>query len=197
MLGWKRILQIHLSRHRLTSQILSRKTRKRRNAKLAAKKDIQNTINKKFIRLSKALVQYCWAHLVRDIKFLLTLGNKTLKRWAKALLNILRKIFRLWKTRHGRHFGRYQKSIEKLKKVFLQKVRRPPDHNEAKNIRNRFVDGIEKCYLCGNSISKANPRKTVNGYKKGLEQAKNYSWAKTASRIRKILEDASKSKLKE
>ena len=35
---------------------------------------------------------------------------------SKALLNILRKIFRLWKTRHGRHFGRYQKSIEKLKK---------------------------------------------------------------------------------
>ena len=103
--------------------------------------------NKKFIRLSKALVQYCWAHLVRDIKFLLTLGNKTLKRWAKALLNILRKIFRLWETRHGRHFGRYQKSIEKLKKVFLQKARRPPDHNEAKNIRNRFVDGIEKCYF--------------------------------------------------
>ena len=103
--------------------------------------------NKKFIRLSKALVQYCWAHLIRDIKFLLVLGYKFLKRWANALLAILRRIFRLWKTRHGRHFGRYRKSIEKLKKAFLQKVRRPPDHNEAVNIRNRFVDGIDKCYF--------------------------------------------------
>ena len=103
--------------------------------------------NKKFIRLSKAMVQYCWAHLVRDIKFLLTLSHKTLKRWAKALLTILRKIFRLWKTRHSRHLGRYKKSISKLKKAFLQKVRRPPDHNEAVNIKNRFIDGIDKCYF--------------------------------------------------
>jgi transposase len=103
--------------------------------------------NKKFIRLSNALVQYCWAHLVRDIKFLLTLGHTFLKRWAKALLVVLRKIFRLWKTRLCRHFGRYKKSIEKLKSLFLRKVRRPPDHSEAINIKNRFVDGVDKCYF--------------------------------------------------
>jgi transposase len=103
--------------------------------------------NKKFIKLSKAMVQYCWAHLVRDIKFLLTLDTKTLKRWAQGLLDILRKIFKLWKTRYSRHSGRYRKSIEKLKKTFLQKVRRPPDHKEAVNIKNRFVDGVDKCYF--------------------------------------------------
>lgn len=77
--------------------------------------------NKKFIRLSNALVQYCWAHLIRDIKFLLTLGHKTLNRWSQDLLDLLQKIFKLWKTRHSRHFGRYKKSISKLKKAFLQK----------------------------------------------------------------------------
>ncbi len=103
--------------------------------------------NKKFIRLSKASVQYCWAHLIRDIKFLLTLSHRTLKRWAKALLVILRKIFGSWKTRHSRHWGRYKKSVEKLKKAFLRKVRRPPDHSEAINIKKRFVDGVDKCYF--------------------------------------------------
>ena len=103
--------------------------------------------NKKFIRLSKASVQYCWAHLIRDIKFLLTLGSKILKKWAQGLLDILRKIFRLWKTRHSRHLGRYQKATEKFKKAFLQKASRPPDHSEALNIKNRFVDGIDKCYF--------------------------------------------------
>ena len=103
--------------------------------------------NKKFIRLSNALVQYCWAHLIRDIKFLLTLSHKTLKSWAKTLLAVLQKIFRLWKTRLCRHFGRYKKSIEKLKWLFLQKVRRPPNHSEAINIKNRFVDGVDKCYF--------------------------------------------------
>lgn len=103
--------------------------------------------NKKFIKLSKALVQYCWAHLIRDIKFLLTLGYKALARWAQGLLDILRKIFKLWRTRHSRHFGRYKKTISKLKKTFLRKVRRPPDHNEAENIKDRFVDGIDKSYF--------------------------------------------------
>jgi len=103
--------------------------------------------NKKFIRLTKALVQYCWAHLVRDIKFLLTLGGKTLKKWAQSLLDILRRIFGLWKTRHSRHWGRYKKAVEKLKKAFLQKVRRPPNHSEAFNIKKRFIDGIDKCYF--------------------------------------------------
>ena len=56
-------------------------------------------------------------------------------------------IFRLWKTRYSCHFGCYKNTIEKLKKTFLQKVRRPPDHNEAINIKNRFVSGIEKCYF--------------------------------------------------
>ena len=103
--------------------------------------------NKKFIKLSKALVQYCWAHLIRDIKFLLTLDHKTLKRWAEALLKVLRKIFELWKTRHRRHQGRYKKAIERLKKAFLRKVRRPPSHNEAANIKKRFIDGVDKCYF--------------------------------------------------
>jgi transposase len=103
--------------------------------------------NKKFIKLSKALVQYCWAHLIRDIKFLLTLGHKTLERWSQALLDLLRKIFELWKTRHRRHQGRYKKAIEKLKKAFLRKVRRPPSHTEAINIKKRFIDGVDKCYF--------------------------------------------------
>jgi len=97
--------------------------------------------------LSKALVQYCWAHLIRDIKFLLTLGHKTLKRWAEGLLKVLRKIFELWKTRYRRHQGRYEKAIAKLKKAFLRKVRRPPSHNEAVNIKKRFIDGVDKCYF--------------------------------------------------
>lgn len=103
--------------------------------------------NKKFARLTEAWIQYCWAHLVRDIKFLLTLNHRALKHWAKALLKILRKNFDLWKTRHIRHYGRSKSTVKKLKKSFLQKVRRPPDHREAINIKNRFIEGGEKRYF--------------------------------------------------
>jgi len=103
--------------------------------------------NKKFINDNDIPVQYCWAHLVRDIKFLTTLSYKTVQRWAEALLTILRKLFELWKTRRQRHSGRYKKKIEKLRKTFLQKVRRPPDHSDARNIKNRFKGSGKKGYF--------------------------------------------------
>ena len=103
--------------------------------------------NKKFASRAKILVQYCWAHLIRDIKFLTTLTSRKVQRWAKRLLAIMRKLFALWKSRHRRHPGRYQKAIDKLRKTFLLKVRRPPDHGEPINIRNRFVGVGEKRYF--------------------------------------------------
>lgn len=103
--------------------------------------------NKKFINDNDIQVQYCWAHLVRDIKFLATLAYKTVQRWAEALLSILRKLFEVWKTRHLRHPGRYRRTIEKLRKTFLLKVRKPPDHNEALNIKKRFSGSGKKGYF--------------------------------------------------
>jgi transposase len=103
--------------------------------------------NKKFINDNNIAVQYCWAHLIRDIKFLATLAYRNVQRWAEGLLVILRKLFELWKTRRQRHPCRYMRTIEKLRKAFLRKVRRPPDHNEAFNIKNRFDSSGEKGYF--------------------------------------------------
>jgi len=103
--------------------------------------------NRKFVNDCGILVQYCWAHLVRDIKFLMTLSYRAVQRWAEALLRILRKLFEIWKMRHQRHPGRYQRAIEKWRKKFLQKVRKPPNHNEAWNIRDRFKGANEKGYF--------------------------------------------------
>jgi transposase len=103
--------------------------------------------NKKFINNFRILVQYCWAHLVRDIKFLTTLSYKAAQHWAEALLTILRKLFEIWKTRRQRNPERYRRAIEKWRKKFLQKVRKPPNHNEAWNIRDRFKGSGEKSYF--------------------------------------------------
>lgn len=103
--------------------------------------------NKKFINDNDILVQYCWAHLVRDIKFLSTLAYRNVQRWAEALLAILRKLFELWKTRRQRHPGYYRRTIEKLRKTFLRKVRRPPDHSDALKIKKRFNRSGKKGYF--------------------------------------------------
>ena len=104
--------------------------------------------NKKFINDLMLKAQFCFAHLIRDIKFLTTLPLKNVVRWAEGLLRLLQKIFKMWKMRHIVHSGRYKKKIEKLRKAFLQKVRRPPNHCDAINIRKRFDSiGAKRYFL--------------------------------------------------
>ena len=104
--------------------------------------------NKKFVNDHDIPVQFCFAHLIRDIKFLATLANQRVVQWAAALLTTLKKIFQLWKTHHHRHWGRYKKATEYLRKMFLKKVRSSPTHNDAMNIRNRFDrQGAKRYFL--------------------------------------------------
>ncbi len=103
--------------------------------------------NKKFVNDNNIAVQYCWAHLIRDIKFLATLAYRKVRRWAEGLLEILGILFELWKTRRWRHPIRYNRTIENLGKRFLRKVRRPPDNTEAAPIKKRFNASGEKGYF--------------------------------------------------
>jgi len=92
--------------------------------------------NRKFVGDNKIPVQFCWSHLIRDIRSLSESAYKTVGRWANELLNIGRKIFDVWNKRHGR--PRWRKTLEKLKKLFLLKVRRPPDYHDARVLTRRF-----------------------------------------------------------
>jgi hypothetical protein len=103
--------------------------------------------NRKFVRLSGASVQYCWAHIIRDIKFLQTLGFDTLKQWSLDLLNDIDQILRLWRDRNNHPVEHYKRMIEKYRNIFLQKVWHPPNHKQADNIKKRFIDGGESYFL--------------------------------------------------
>ena len=110
--------------------------------------------NRMFVRLAKAKVQWCWAHLVRDIKFLAQLDIKNVQQWADRLLGIIKKILKIW--RKDKKTKYFQKKLEDLKKLFLSSVMRPPKHHECRKIKKRFsgagrdgyflfleVDGVE------------------------------------------------------
>jgi hypothetical protein len=103
--------------------------------------------NKKFIHDLGLQAQFCFAHLIRDMKFLTTLPQKIVASWSEALLRILQKIFKSWKLRHTTDPGRYRRKIEKLRKVFLRRVRRPPWQTDALNIKARFDDLGAKHYF--------------------------------------------------
>jgi hypothetical protein len=94
--------------------------------------------NRAFASRSGARPQYCWAHLLREIKFLLTLDRPTLTRWAQALLKIARKLFKTWHARADDDPGRWRKKMERCKRAFLERIRRPASHHEAAKLARRF-----------------------------------------------------------
>jgi transposase len=94
--------------------------------------------NRSFARRYEVRAQYCWSHLLRDVKFLRELGRPPLVRWANQLLAIARGLFRAWHRRTGADPPRWRRQMERWKGAFLEKIRRPPDEADALKLRRRF-----------------------------------------------------------
>ena len=90
--------------------------------------------------------QYRWAHLIRDIRFLLKHPDKKTKAWAEKLLDRSRRMFRAWHQRDDMTEDGFRRSMMIHRDRFLEIVCRPPDSREGANLTDRFrivdlVDG--------------------------------------------------------
>jgi len=94
--------------------------------------------NRSFARRYEVRAQYCWSHLLRDVKFLRELGRPPLVRWADQLLAIARGLFRAWHRRKGTDPPRWRRQMEHWKRAFLEKIRRPPAEADALKLSRRF-----------------------------------------------------------
>ena len=83
--------------------------------------------------------QYCWAHLIRDIRFLLKHPDKKTKAWAERLLDRSRKIFSAWHRRDEMTDNGSHRSMMTHRDRFLEIVRKPPNSTEAVNLAARFA----------------------------------------------------------
>jgi transposase len=93
---------------------------------------------RKYARMFDVRVQYCMAHLIREIRFLAEHSVKKLSRWGNFLLEWLKKLFRTLHRRNKLTAKGFLHSMEQIKDGFLSLVRRPPDHKLAKNLAKRF-----------------------------------------------------------
>jgi hypothetical protein len=82
--------------------------------------------------------QYCWAHLIRDIRFLLKHPDKKTKAWAERLLGRSRKMFFAWHRREEMTEVGFRRSMLIHRDRFLEIVRKPPDSKEGANLAARF-----------------------------------------------------------
>lgn len=93
---------------------------------------------RKFLADAGASMQFCWAHLVRDVKFLTTLTDAVTRRYGERLLDAIKKLFHVWHRRDQMPEERWRREAEQVKTSLLKTARRPPQRTEAVNIANRF-----------------------------------------------------------
>jgi len=83
--------------------------------------------------------QYCWAHLIRDMRFLEKHPDKKTKAWAEQLLDRSRRLFSAWHRRNEMTAEGFHRSMLTHRDRFLKLVRKPPSTKEAANLAARFV----------------------------------------------------------
>jgi len=92
---------------------------------------------RKFMGDFDVRVQFCLAHLIRDIKFLLKLDAVS-KNFANRLLKKIRVLFRVIHRRESMTSEQFQLRLEKARAEILKIGTRPPRRLEAQNIAERF-----------------------------------------------------------
>jgi transposase len=84
--------------------------------------------------------QYCWAHLIRDIRFLEEKHpDRKTKAWAEQLLDRSRRLFSAWHRRDEMTAEGFHRSMLTHRDRFLELVRQPPSSKEAENLAARFA----------------------------------------------------------
>lgn len=83
--------------------------------------------------------QYCWAHLIRDIRFLEQHPDEKTKAWAEQLLDRSRRLFSAWHRRAEMSAEGFHRARLTHRDRFLELVRQAPSSKEAQNLAARFA----------------------------------------------------------
>ena len=95
---------------------------------------------RRFTAETDAVLQFCWAHLIRDVKYLTTLPDAATRRFGEKLLEKIKVLFRVWHRRKTTPQERWQREAARARQEILHTVRRAPCRTEALNLAKRFRD---------------------------------------------------------
>lgn len=93
---------------------------------------------RKFLNDLGANMQFCWAHLIRDVKFLTTLLDRATRGYGERLLATIKQLFRVWHQRDILPPDRWRQSADRARRDVVKVAKRPPCRREAQNIATRF-----------------------------------------------------------
>ncbi len=94
---------------------------------------------RKYMREFDVLVQFCVAHLIRDVKFLMTLPGREDRAYGKRVRDSLRELFAVIHRREKMSAAGFQKALEAAReRVLKAATTRVPQGNHAQNLAKRF-----------------------------------------------------------
>ncbi len=102
---------------------------------------------RKYARLFKVRMQYCMAHLIREVRFLAEHRTKTLARWGKQLLEWLKDLFKTLHRRDRYTAKGFTRRMTGIEHEFLRRMRRPPNHPLAQKLARRFKGKAAEDYF--------------------------------------------------
>ena len=91
---------------------------------------------RKFVADGRARAAYCWAHLVRDIRYLTTLNDKVTLNWANKLLAETKRLFRAY-HRQG------ERARQRARDAIMKRMHHPPPRHEARTLAQRVATHAE------------------------------------------------------
>lgn len=94
---------------------------------------------RKYMRECDVLVQFCLAHLIRDVKFLLTLSGSEERAYGRRVRDALRDLFAVIHRREKLTATGFQRTLEAARqRVLSAATTRVPSGNHAQNLAKRF-----------------------------------------------------------
>ncbi len=123
---------------------------------------------RKYIRESNGLVQYCMAHLVREVRFLAEHSDASLSRWGQDLLGRLKKLFDTLHRRDELTAHGFRRSMNRIRVAFLEVMRDPVDHKASKRLARRFKQDQANHYFT--FLTEPNVEPTNNGTEREIRQ---------------------------
>lgn len=98
------------------------------------------SVYRKFLHETDATMQFCWAHLIRDVKFLTTLSDPVTRRYGEKLLAEIKNLFRIWHRRNTMPMEKWERAARNAEQAVIRRARRAPMRTDTQNIAQRFRD---------------------------------------------------------
>ena len=83
-------------------------------------------------------VQFCLAHLIRDVKFLTTLPDRETRRYGERVLDGLRRLFDVIHRRETMTEAGFIRTLEQARRGLVAVATLAPERRQAQNLANRF-----------------------------------------------------------